>query len=86
MLRIVREVLQFGQKDARSRGMRVMLGCMTESSRGVSAEGHIASLADNADFDGHLLLAEDPFSGLLLKQRVVLPEDQPGLGVRARMS
>jgi len=53
----IREALRM-IKDARSRGMRVMLGCMTEASLGVSAAGHIASLADYADFDGHLLLAE----------------------------
>lgn len=79
----IREALRM-IKDARSRGMRVMLGCMTETSLGVAAAAHIASLVDYADIDGHLLLAEDPFTGLQLDAGVVRPNDQPGLGVRKR--
>ena len=69
---------------ARERDMRVMLGCMVETSLGVSAAAHIASLADYADLDGHLLLADDPFTGLALHDGVVLPGDEPGLGVVPR--
>ena len=69
---------------ARERDMRVMLGCMVETSLGVSAAAHIASLADYADLDGHLLLADDPFTGLVLHDGVVLPGDEPGLGVVPR--
>jgi L-alanine-DL-glutamate epimerase-like enolase superfamily enzyme len=69
---------------ARAHGLQVMLGCMIESSLGIAAAAHLAPLVDHADLDGHLLLAEDPFTGLGLKDgRLVLP-DAPGLGVVPR--
>jgi L-alanine-DL-glutamate epimerase-like enolase superfamily enzyme len=71
-------------KRARARGMRVMIGCMLESSLGVTAAAHISPLADWADLDGNLLLADDPFEGVrVVAGRLVLP-DAPGLGVRRR--
>jgi len=78
----IREALRM-IRDARSRSMQVMLGCMTETSLGVAAAAHIASLVDYADIDGHLLLSEDPFTGLQLADGVVRPSDAPGLGVHA---
>jgi L-alanine-DL-glutamate epimerase-like enolase superfamily enzyme len=69
---------------ARALGLRVMVGCMIESQLGVAAAAQIASLADWADLDGHLLLADRPFDGLLLRDGRVLPSDAPGLGVRPR--
>lgn len=71
---------------ARQRGMKVMLGCMVETSLGISAIAQLGSLADFADLDGHLLLADDPFEGLVLRDGVVRPGDGPGLGVHARSS
>ncbi|GAA5512198.1 L-Ala-D/L-Glu epimerase [Deinococcus carri] len=49
---------------ARAHGLGVMLGCMIESSLGIAAAAHLAGLADWADLDGALLLANDPFGGL----------------------
>ncbi|MEF2277586.1 dipeptide epimerase [Deinococcus sp. YIM 134068] len=49
---------------ARAHGLQVMLGCMIESSLGIAAAAHLAGLADWADLDGALLLADDPFTGL----------------------
>lgn len=49
---------------ARAHGMSVMMGCMIESSLGISAAAHLAGLCDWADLDGALLLADDPFQGL----------------------
>lgn len=66
---------------ARALGLRVMLGCMVESQLGVAPAAAIASLADWADLDGHLLLAEQPFTGLRQEDGRVLPGDAPGLGV-----
>jgi len=66
---------------ARSLGLTVMLGCMVETSLGVAAAAHLASLVDYADLDGHLLLADDPFTGLQLERGIVCPGDRPGLGV-----
>ena len=66
---------------ARALGLRVMLGCMVESQLGVAPAVAIASLVDWADLDGHLLLAEQPFTGLRLERGHVLPGLEPGLGV-----
>ncbi|WP_135227671.1 dipeptide epimerase [Deinococcus fonticola] len=49
---------------ARAHHMQVMIGCMIESSLGISAAAHLAGLCDWADLDGALLLADDPFGGL----------------------
>lgn len=66
---------------ARALGLRVMLGCMIESQLGIAPAAQIASLADWVDLDGHLLLADQPFTGLELVEGRVLPADAPGLGV-----
>jgi L-alanine-DL-glutamate epimerase-like enolase superfamily enzyme len=66
---------------ARALGLSVMLGCMVESSLGISAAAHLSPLADTVDLDGHLLIRDDPFGGLGFRDgRIVLP-DAPGLGV-----
>ncbi len=66
---------------ARALGLRVMLGCMVESQLGVAPAAAIASLADWVDLDGHLLLADEPFTGLRFEEGRVLPGSGPGLGV-----
>ncbi len=69
---------------ARAHGMKVMLGCMIESSLAIAAAAHISPLVDTADLDGHLLIDNDPFVGPLVRDgRLILPEG-PGLGVRPR--
>jgi len=69
---------------ARSAGLRVMLGCMVETSVGIAAAAQLAPLADWIDLDGHLLLADDPFEGVGgLHGRLTLTE-RPGLGVVER--
>lgn len=66
---------------ARALGMKVMLGCMTETSCGVTAAAQLSPLADYADLDGNLLIANDRFSGLkIIDGRITLP-DAPGIGV-----
>lgn len=66
---------------ARALGLRVMLGCMVESQLGVAPAAAIASLADWVDLDGHLLLADQPFTGLRFEDGRVLPGTGAGLGV-----
>ena len=66
---------------SRALGLRVMLGCMVESQLGVAPAAAIASLADWVDLDGHLLLADQPFTGLRFEDGRVLPSAEPGLGV-----
>lgn len=69
---------------ARAHGLRIMLGCMIESSVAISAAAHIAPLVDYADLDGNMLTADDPFEGVRTEGgRLILPEE-PGLGVRRR--
>jgi L-Ala-D/L-Glu epimerase / N-acetyl-D-glutamate racemase len=69
---------------ARAHGMMVMVGCMIESSIGITAAAHFTPLVDIADLDGAALLAADPFAGATLDRgRIVLPSG-PGLGLRAR--
>ena len=66
---------------ARALGLRVMIGCMVESQLGVAPAAALASLADWVDLDGHLLLADQPFTGLRFEDGRVLPSAEPGLGV-----
>ena len=69
---------------ARALGMKVMLGCMIESSLGITAAAHLSPLVDTADLDGNLLIENDPFVGATVEAgRIVLP-DGPGLGVSER--
>lgn len=71
---------------ARAHGLKILLGCMVESSLAITAAAQISPLVDFADLDGNLLLAEDPFIGVKVTDgRLVLP-DEPGLGVRPRSS
>jgi L-alanine-DL-glutamate epimerase-like enolase superfamily enzyme len=63
-------------------GLRVLLGCMVESSLGIAAGLQLAGLADYVDLDGALLLAKDPFIGIQLDGDVLTASEEPGLGVR----
>lgn len=66
---------------ARALGMRVMLGCMTETSCAVSAAAQLSPLADIADLDGNLLIAGDPFEGVKISGGRLMLNDLPGIGV-----
>ena len=69
------------QTLARALGMKVMLGCMTETSCGISAAAQLSPVADFADLDGNLLIANDRFKGVeVVKGKITLP-DSPGIGV-----
>lgn len=72
---------------ARQFGLKVMVGCMLESSVANTAAAIVALWADYCDLDSHVLIAEDPFDGLRVGEdgRVQLNE-LPGLGVRERTS
>jgi L-Ala-D/L-Glu epimerase len=67
---------------ARELGLKVMVGCMNESSVGISAIAQLLPLLDHVDMDGALLIARDIATGVRLeKGRVVFPEEN-GNGVR----
>jgi len=66
---------------ARALGLKTMLGCMISSSVSVTAAAHLSPLVDYADLDGNLLIANDPFKGVQVRNgKLVLPEG-PGLGL-----
>ena len=67
---------------ARAHGLQIMIGCMIESSLGITAAAHLTPLIDYADLDGHLLIANDPYTGVTLdKGKLILPKN-PGIGVK----
>ncbi|MDE6278247.1 MAG: dipeptide epimerase [Muribaculaceae bacterium] len=66
---------------ARAMGMKVMLGCMTETSCAVTAAAQLAPMADWADLDGNLLIANDRFDGIKIVDGKVTIPDRPGIGV-----
>jgi L-alanine-DL-glutamate epimerase-like enolase superfamily enzyme len=66
---------------ARASGMTVMLGCMVESSCGVSAASQLSPMVDFADLDGNLLISNDIFDGMkVVDGKITLP-DKSGIGV-----
>lgn len=66
---------------ARAEGMRVMVGCMTETSCAVSAAAQLAPAVDFCDLDGNLLITNDLFHGMeVIDGHIVLP-DRPGIGI-----
>jgi len=67
---------------ARSLDMKVMIGCMTETSCAVSAASELAPKADWADLDGNVLISNDPFSGMQIVDGKVTLFDKPGIGLK----
>jgi L-alanine-DL-glutamate epimerase-like enolase superfamily enzyme len=69
---------------ARAHNLRIMIGCMIESSLAITAAAHLTPLVDYADLDGHLLINDDPYVGVTVERgKLILPET-PGLGVKVR--
>jgi L-Ala-D/L-Glu epimerase / N-acetyl-D-glutamate racemase len=66
---------------ARAQGMKTMLGCMISSSVSVTAAAHLSPLVDYADLDGNLLIANDPFHGVLVEKGKLILPNRPGLGL-----
>ena len=79
----------FGQMDqflqqmdrARAEGMKVMVGCMTETSCAVSAAAQLSPVADFADLDGNLLITNDLFKGMEVIGGKITLSDRPGIGL-----
>src|SRR5712692_235056 len=69
---------------ARAHGMLVMVGCMIETSLGITAAAHFTPLVDAADLDGAALSANDPFVGATIEGGQIRLPTGPGLGVRRR--
>ncbi len=71
-------------KLARLLDMKVMIGCMTETSCAVSAAAQLSPLVDWADLDGNLLIDNDLFDGVTVLDGRVMLQDRPGVGVILR--
>ncbi len=69
---------------ARALGLEVMLGCMIESSIGVTAAAHLAPLCQYIDLDAPLLIANDPFQGVRYERGHLILPSGPGLGLEPR--
>jgi L-alanine-DL-glutamate epimerase-like enolase superfamily enzyme len=76
-LREAHKMLEF----SKAFGMKVMIGCMTETSCAVSAAAHLSPEADFADLDGPLLIKNDVFDGIRIIDGKVTLTDRPGIGV-----
>jgi L-alanine-DL-glutamate epimerase-like enolase superfamily enzyme len=63
-------------------GMKIMIGCMTETSCAISAASQLAPMADWADLDGALLIKNDVYNGTKIVNGKVTLSDLPGIGVR----
>jgi len=69
---------------ARALGLKVMLGCMTETSCAISAAAQLSPLVDWADLDGALLIKNDLFDGVKIVEGKVTLNERPGIGVNKR--
>lgn len=68
-----------------SKKMKVLLGCMSESSCGVSAASHLTPFVDWADLDGPYLISNDPFIGMTVDKGFIKVPEGPGIGVHKRV-
>jgi L-Ala-D/L-Glu epimerase len=69
---------------ARACGLKIMIGCMIESSVLITAAAHLTPLMEFADLDGNLLVKDDPFRGVKIdKNAKLLLPDRPGIGLTA---
>ncbi|QEG33923.1 dipeptide epimerase [Bythopirellula goksoeyrii] len=71
-------------KQARSLGLHTMIGCMLETSIGISAAAQLLPLLDYADLDGAILLGNDPAEGVTIDRGVVSLANRPGCGGRLK--
>jgi L-alanine-DL-glutamate epimerase-like enolase superfamily enzyme len=69
-------------KEARKLEMKIMIGCMSETTCGVSAAAQLAPLADWIDLDGPLLIKEDYFDGVKFSGGKIILNKLPGIGVK----
>jgi L-Ala-D/L-Glu epimerase len=67
---------------AKAMKMKIMIGCMTETSCAVSAAAQLSPLADWADLDGNLLISNDLYEGMKIVDGKVTLINRPGIGIR----
>jgi len=69
-------------KTAKALNLKVMIGCMTETSCATSAAAQLSPMADFADLDGNLLISNDLFTGMQITNGKITLNDWPGIGVK----
>lgn len=67
---------------AESFGMKLMIGCMTETSCAISAAAQLAPKMNFADLDGNILIANDCFTGMKLADGKITLNNEPGIGIK----
>ncbi len=70
---------------AKALGLKTMLGCMICSSVSATAAAHLSPLVDYADLDGNLLIANDPYQGVEVRNGKLILPTEPGLGLRKQL-
>ena len=68
-------------KRARELNLKVLIGCMSETSCAISAAAQLSPFADYADLDGSLLIRNDLFNGITFTKGKITLNDKPGIGV-----
>lgn len=68
-------------ETAKAMNMKVMLGCMTETSCAISAAAQLSPKVDWADLDGNLLISNDPYDGAKTAEGKILLPNSPGIGL-----
>jgi len=71
---------------ARQMGMKILIGCMTETSCAVSAAAQLSPLVDWADLDGNLLISNDVYEGMTVVDGKITLPDRPGIGIIGKKS
>jgi L-alanine-DL-glutamate epimerase-like enolase superfamily enzyme len=68
-------------RQARKLNLKILIGCMSETSCAISAAAQLSGLCDHADLDGNLLIKNDLFKGIGLKEGRIVLNGKPGIGV-----
>ncbi|MCU0364507.1 MAG: dipeptide epimerase, partial [Ignavibacteriaceae bacterium] len=76
----IRQAYRMMQR-AKELNLKIMLGCMTETSCAITAASHLAPLADWVDLDGAELISNDLFTGMKTVEGALSIPDMPGIGV-----
>lgn len=71
-------------EKAKQLNLKILIGCMSESSCGVSAAAHLSPFADWADLDGPYLISNDPFAGMTIEEGRIRISTSPGIGISRR--
>jgi len=70
---------------AKAMGMKVMIGCMTETSCAISAAAQLSPLVDWADLDGNLLISNDVYEGVTVEEGKITLNEKPGIGISEKV-